>query len=102
MASFKIKWTTRAQISLNLILEFYIDQNGNANYSLALLKEIENGINILIDFPLSGKSIGFFDIRELVFERNSVFYHVLDNEVHILLIWDNRQNPDSLIKLLAN
>lgn len=100
MASFSIKWTTKAQISLNIILEFYLKQNGNAQYSLVLAQEIEDGIKILLKHPLSGKSIGLENIHELVFERNSVFYHVIQNEIHILLVWDNRRDPELLEILL--
>lgn len=100
MASFSIKWTTKAQISLNIILEFYLKQNGNAQYSLVLAQEIEDGIKILLKHPLSGKSIGLKNIHELVFERNSVFYHVIQNEIHILLVWDNRRDPELLEILL--
>ncbi len=101
MASFRIKWTVKAHISLNIILEFYLKQNGNATYSLALASEIEEGIKILYKHPLSGKSIGLEDIHELVFERNSVFYRVVNQEIHILLVWDNRRNPSALKILLS-
>jgi len=51
---------------------------------LVLTAEIENGLNILADFPHSGIAIDLMGIRELVFERNSVLYILLEAEVHIL------------------
>ncbi len=100
MASFSLRWTTKARISLNSILEFYLIQNGNAIYSVALAGEIEKGVKILCKHPLSGKSICLQDIHELVFERNSVFYRIVNQEIHILLVWDNRKNPELLKQLL--
>lgn len=41
MAEKKIVWSTRASFELKDVLEFYTQRNGNPNYSLKILNEIE-------------------------------------------------------------
>jgi len=98
MAEFEIKWNDKAEESLRQILEFYLVQNGSAEYSLKLHNEIIIGIEVLKKFPNAGKQINYKDIYELVFARNSVFYRIEQSTIFILLVWDNRQNPEKLSK----
>jgi plasmid stabilization system protein ParE len=98
MAKFEIKWNNNAEESLRQILEFYFIQNGSVEYSLKLHDEIIEGIDVLKKFPNAGKQINYKDIYELVFARNSVFYRIEQSTIFILLVWDNRQNPEKLSK----
>jgi plasmid stabilization system protein ParE len=98
MAEFEIKWNDKAEESLRQILDFYLVQNGSAEYSLILHNEIIVGIEVLKKFPNAGKQINYKDIYELVFARNSVFYRIEQSTILILLVWDNRQNPEKLSK----
>lgn len=41
MARKRIVWSSIAKLELKKILKFYNDRNGNTNYSLKLLTEIE-------------------------------------------------------------
>lgn len=41
MAFKKIIWSLRASFELKEILEFYLERNGNPNYSIKILEEIE-------------------------------------------------------------
>jgi len=98
MAEFEIKWNDKAEESLRQILEFYLVQNDSAEYSLKLHNEIIVGIEVLKKFPNAGKQINYKDIYKLVFARNSVFYRIEQSTIFILLVWDNRQNPEKLSK----
>ncbi len=100
MVEYKIKWNKTANESLVQVLDFYIIQNGNNHYSSKLFDLIINGVNNLKKFPKAGKQTGYFDILELVLDRNSVFYRIDSDLIIILLVWDNRQNPEKLIFLL--
>lgn len=42
MAKREIVWSNLAKLELKNTLEFYFERNGNANYSLQLLDEIED------------------------------------------------------------
>ncbi len=98
MVEFEVKWNDKAEESLRQILDFYFVQNGSAEYSLKLYDEIIAGIEVLKKFPKAGKLINYKDIYELVFARNSVFYRIEQSTIFILLVWDNRQNPEKLSK----
>ena len=98
MVEFKIKWNDKAEESLRQILDFYLIQNSSAEYSLKLYDEIIAGIEVLKKFPSTGKQINYKDIYELVFARNSVFYRIEQSTIFVLLVWDNRQNPENLSK----
>jgi plasmid stabilization system protein ParE len=102
MAKFKIIWTEFAEQSLYEILEFYLIQNKNNIFSKKLYDEIINSIQILEDYPLSGKQSLFYNYRELILERNSVFYNIIKDSVEILMVWDNRRNPEELLNIFED
>ena len=47
MAHKKVIWSDRAGLELKESLKFYLELNGNPNYSIKLLKEIEELIQTL-------------------------------------------------------
>lgn len=47
MAKREIVWSNLAKLELQNTIEFYFERNGNANYSLQLLDEIEDLTNTL-------------------------------------------------------
>jgi plasmid stabilization system protein ParE len=102
VAKFKIIWTNFAEQSLYEILDFYLIQNKNNIFSKKLYNEIKNAVQILEDYPLSGKQSLFYNYRELILERNSVFYNVTKDNIEILMVWDNRRNPEELIAIFEN
>ncbi len=100
MARQQIIWTAKGLTSLNEILLFYKLQNGNSTYSKRLLVQIKKSIKILEEFPFTGKPTSLYLIRELVLNRNSVFYKLVDEKIYILLVWDNRMDAQYLLKKL--
>lgn len=42
MAKKEIVWSNLAEIQFQTILKFYAERNGNSNYSLKLLNEVED------------------------------------------------------------
>jgi len=100
MAKFKIVWTKFAEESLYEILEFYIIHNGNNAFSTKLYGEIISAIQTLELFPDLGKLNINTNYRELVLNRNSVYYKVKEDIIELLLVWDNRRNPAELITTL--
>ncbi|WP_281636552.1 hypothetical protein [Flavobacterium marginilacus] len=47
MAKKVIVWSKVAKLQLAAVLEYYRERNGNPNYSLKLLKEVEDLLNTL-------------------------------------------------------
>lgn len=55
MAKKIIVWSDTAKIQFSAILEYYVERNGNQNYSLKLLDEVEGLLNTLSNSELVGR-----------------------------------------------
>jgi hypothetical protein len=102
MVERKIIWTEKAKNSLFLILDFYENQNGNNIYSEKLFSELIEKSNLLANYTFLGKKNEYLEIRELVIDRNSLFYTETKDTINIILVWDNRRNPSECYDLLKN
>lgn len=102
MAEKKIIWTEKAKNSLFLILDLYEIQNGNNIYSEKLFSDLIEKSNLLANYTFLGKKTEYLEIRELVIDRNSLFYTETKDTINIILVWDNRRNPSECYNLLKN
>lgn len=93
MASKKVIWSPRASIELKDILEFYLERNGSATYSLKLLETVDTMINLPQNQPHLGRNTTDGNARVISFSHFLLFYDVGENELNILSVWDNRQDP---------
>lgn len=48
MAEKEIVWSELAKLQLANVLEFYVHRNGNSNYSLKILSEVEDLLKTLL------------------------------------------------------
>ncbi len=55
MAKKIIVWSDIAKIQFLTILDYYVERNGNPNYSLKLLTEVEDLLNTLSNSELIGR-----------------------------------------------
>ena len=92
MAKKEIIWSKRAYSELKSILEFYNKRNGNTNYSLKLLEEIEDLLNTLSRSEYIGRLTSNKKTRVVVMKVYLIFYEINDNRIEILSFWDNRQD----------
>ena len=93
MAGKKIIWSGPAGEELRKIFDFYIQRNGNANYSLKLLGQIEDLLNILSESELIGRLTSNDLTRVIPLEQYLIFYEVQEGLIEIVSFWDNRQDP---------
>ena len=63
----------------------------------ALLKE---KTNLIRDQNYIGKPTNFKDVRATLISHFTVFYKINPEEIIISGIWDNRRNPEDLLKNL--
>jgi toxin YoeB len=96
----KIVWTGIADKIFTHILEFYVERNGSKTYSRKLNKEVKEIINLLLKHPFLGTKTDFENIRVLIKDDYKIFYQINPKEIVILLVWDCRQNPDDLNKIM--
>jgi plasmid stabilization system protein ParE len=96
----KVVWADLAIRSLHHTLFFWIEHTLSAKYSNQLLEKIDAAILRIQKFPNSGKLYKKGPIRKIIIDDLSIFYSVDIKNILILLIWDNRQNPNKLNVIL--
>ena len=101
---YNIVRTDKADEQLRDITFYIADDSGSIDIALNYLDKIENAINHLEDFPMSGSVPRFSILRKqgyrvLIVERHLVFYKINDDkkEVIIYTIVDGRREYRNLI-----
>lgn len=96
MSIYPIVWSPKAKdefADILLFIEMQFDSETAADSVLtveALLERIATFPNM---FPASGPH----SIRRAVVQKNlSIYYRFQGDQIDILKVWDNRQNPDDL------
>lgn len=96
----KIIWISLAVKQRNLIFNYWNNRNKSNLYSRKLNLKIKQIIHQLIDNPELGKKISLKNYRAVVLNQYSIIYQIKEQKIYIMSIWDNRQNPNKLLKLL--
>ncbi len=96
----KVVWADLALRSLHHTLLFWVEHTQSVKYSNQLLEKIEATILRIQKFPNSGKLYKKGPIRKIIVGNLSIFYTVNIKNIQIILIWDNRQNPNKLNEIL--
>ncbi len=103
MAKLELYWSETALYQRNQIFSYWNQRNTNKSYSKRLLKLINERTRILQSFPKMGKKVNVENVRAIPIENFSLFYEIMDNEKLIILsFWDNRDDPNKLLKILIN
>ena len=92
MAKKEIIWSEIAKLQFANVLEYYVERNGNENYSLKLLDEVENLLNTLSNSELIGRLTSNKFTRVIPMKVYLIFYEINNNRIHIVSFWDNRQD----------
>jgi plasmid stabilization system protein ParE len=92
MVKKEIIWSSLAKIQLATILEFYVERNGNAIYSLKLLKEVEDLLETLSKAEFIGRLTSNKVTRVVTMKVYLLFYEINNNRIEIVSFWDNRQD----------
>lgn len=92
MAKKEIVWSKLAKMQLKNVLEFYVQRNGNSNYSLKLLNEVEDLLETLSNAEHIGRLTSNKWTRVISIKVYLIFYEINGNRIEIISFWDNRQN----------
>lgn len=92
MAKKEIIWSEIAKLQFASVLEYYVERNGNENYSLKLLDEVEDLLNTLSNSELIGRLTSNKFTRVIPMKVYLVFYEINNNRIDIVSFWDNRQD----------
>ena len=96
MANKKIIWSDIAKSEFRDILEFYINRNESATYSLKLLDETEDLLKTLSKSEFIGRLTSNKKTRVIPMKVYLIFYEIKENTIEIVSFWDNRQDNKKL------
>jgi toxin ParE1/3/4 len=101
---YKILRTDKFEEQLREIIFYIADDSGSVDIALAYLDKIENAIQGLEEFPMSGSLPRYSILRKqgyrvLIVERHLVFYRIDEPSVAVILyaIVDGRREYRTLI-----
>ena len=91
-----IIYQTTAVQDLTAILDYYIEECGNAIFAEQIFTDIIDAIANLKELPLLGSLVAeppynLLQIRKLIIKKYIVFYKVDNNTIHVLRILNCRQ-----------
>jgi hypothetical protein len=95
-----IIWTKTADIQFVGILEYWLNRNKSNSYPKKLIKLTEERTNQIADNPELFKVSENENFRVSVMGKFSIYYKVTVSEIFVAAFWDNRQDPDKLLKIL--
>lgn len=101
MDEVSVIWTKTALQQRNKIFEYWNSRNKSNSYAKRLNLLIYEKIDLLKSSPFIGIEIENFGGRILNFEKYGLVYRISDKNIYILALWDNRQNPNKLRKILG-
>jgi plasmid stabilization system protein ParE len=96
----QIIWSLRAQNDRKDILKFWREKNKSNTYSKKLDQRFREAISIIKDYPQIGKQTDDSNARVKIITDYLLIYEEIENSIIILTIWDSRQDPQNLKKIL--
>ncbi len=100
MAKRNIVWTKTADVQFSGILEYWVHRNKSNSYSKKLVHLVSERTEQIAAAPLIYKSTDYNNYRVASLGNFSIFYKVTNSEIIITSFWDNRQDPNKLLKIL--
>jgi toxin YoeB len=96
----EIIWTKRAQKDRIAIFAYWNKRNGSALYSRKLNELIKGSLMLISRHPLIGQLTNKENVRVKILRDYLIFYETTAREIIVLSIWDCRQNPEDLKRVL--
>lgn len=96
----QIIWSHRAQSDRKEILEYWRTRNKSTSYSKKLDSLFKEALSILKDYPQIGKPTDIDKVRIKIVRDYLLIYEETEDSIILLSIWDNRQDPERLEKII--
>ena len=97
----EVVWSLRAQKERKEILEYWRLRNKSNTYSKKLNQLFKESVKIITDFPQIGKPTDDINTRIKIVRDYLLIYEETESQIHILTIWDSRQDPEKLKNILG-
>ena len=96
----KIVWSAKAQSDRREIFLYWNQRNKSTSYSRKLNYLFIDAANLIAKFPKIGKPSGYKDSRIKIVRDYLIVYKEYEDLILIVTVWDARQNPLALTKIL--
>ncbi|SFT54396.1 toxin YoeB [Algoriphagus locisalis] len=91
----KVVWTEKAELDRKEILSYWKGRNKSNAYPIKLNELFKEATRLIQSNPQIGKLSNNQSVRSKIVKDYLMFYEEYPNEIVILAIWDNRQNPQN-------
>lgn len=98
----QIIWSIKAKNEQIYILEYWYHRNKSTQYSRKLFKLINEAIEKLAKEAIPRRSTEFSGISVKIVRDYKIYFKEDDQSIFVITIWDTRQDPDKLEKLLKS
>jgi plasmid stabilization system protein ParE len=97
----KVIWSLLAQSDRKNILDYWRKRNQSDAYSRKLNGLFKEAIHIIQEYPQIGKKTNLEGVRIKIVKDYLIIYELSDSFIYILTIWDSRQEPEKLDKIIS-
>lgn len=92
----KVIWSRHAVNDRKEILRYWKMRNGSNTYSIKLNALFKKAILLIATHPLIGRRTDVENIRAKLVRDYLIIYQDTETRIEILVVWDNRRNPEEL------
>ncbi len=97
----RLKWTEFSKSQRKDILEYWNNRNKSKEYSRKLNKLFDKIALMILEHPEIGVKISSSECRGRLIKDYYIIYINSEKSIEILSIFDTRQNPEKLGKILG-
>ncbi len=97
----QIIWSARAKQDKKEILEYWLKRNKSNVYPQKLNNLFKLAVGSLAKNPFPRKKVDYGDAFVRIVRDYFIIFEEDNNTIYILLIWDTRQDPRRLTKILT-
>lgn len=91
--AYEVVFSKEAIISINQVVD-YLELTWSQKTAHTFIARMYECVNRLATGILEGKLVTADGVRSiLITKQNKLYYEVTDDTLHLLLLWDTRQNP---------
>lgn len=97
----QVIWSLKAQNARKEIFSYWNNRNGTNAYSKKLNDLFKEAIKLISRFPQIGRPTDVEGIRIKIVRDYLIVYEETPDQIHILIIWDGRRNPDHFKEIFS-
>ena len=96
----QVIWTEKAQKDRIAVFTYWNNRNESFFYSKRLNELFKESLKLISKHPLIGKLTDKENVRVKVLKEYLIIYEITEIEIVVLSVWDCRQNPEDLKRII--